>query len=357
MWLTACVLTPLASPQAVFVSPHRFLPAEPEAPTRFLETQVLYAADTNVRPLLRKARLADFDAARSYLTGAAACEARLRWDCWELRYGYGQADLFEGDAGAARLFLEAEQKRLRPDTSYPVNATLNRSAIHRWMLAYHGETVLSDARVRYQIGLSYYRLQRVQQGWLQGQKQSDSFAGALTLLTTRGVPAAQIGGDGYALSAGLTLAAEGWSASVFVDNLWSQLRVRKLQRVEATVRVNQLTPDADGFLRAPPFLEGRVSEIALRRVARPQVELALWRRERTRRYGLIAAQHDRWQAALTFGWEIGDGALWAAYWQPRPMLWIGYAGRHWRLMLGADTFQRDTLRRLYAEVRWRVPIQ
>ncbi|MCS7300820.1 MAG: hypothetical protein NZ556_04620 [Fimbriimonadales bacterium] len=322
-----------------------------------MEVRALYAADTNVRPLLRKTPLADFGAARGYLTGATAYEARLRWDCWELRYGYGQADLFEGDAGAARLFLEAEQKRLRPDTSYPVNAILNRSAVHRWTLAYHGEMRLPDARLRYQIGLSYYHLQRVQQGWLQGQKQGDSFAGALTLLTTRGVPASQIGGDGYALSAELTLNTEGWGASISVDNLWSQLRVRKLQRVEATVRVNQLTPDANGFLRAPPFLEGRVSETTLRRVARPQVELALWRRERTRRYGLVAAQYDQWQAALTFGWEIRDGVFWAAYWQPHPMLWMGYEAQPLHLTLGVDAFQRNTLRRFYAEVRWRIPIQ
>lgn len=337
--------------------PGSLLPSEPDALTRFVETRLIYAVDTNVRPLLRKTPLSDFGATRGYLASATLYAARLRWECWELYHSYGQADLFEGDAGTARLFLEAEQKRLKPDTSYPVNATLNRSAVHRWTLVYYGGADLPGARVHYQIGLSYYRLQRVQQGWLQGQKRGDSFTGALTLLTTRGVPTPQIRGDGYSLSAGVTLTTEGWVASVFVDNLWSYLRVRRLQRIEATVRVNELTPDADGFLRAPPFLEGRVSETALSRMVRPRVELALWRREQTRRYGLIAVQGDQWRTAVTLGWQIGDSTVWAAYWQPHPMLWVGYEEQRLRLMLGVDTLQRSALHRFYGEINWRIPIR
>lgn len=322
-----------------------------------MEARALYAADTNVRPLLRKTLGAAFSATRGYLTGASVYEARLRWDGWELRYAYGQADWFEGDAGAARLFLEAEQDRLRAETRYAVNATLNRTAVHRWTLAHHGEQRTPNARWRYQVGLSYLHLQRVQLGWLQGQKQGDSFRGALTLLTTRGAPAPQIGGEGVSLSAGIAWKTDDWEASVWVDNLWSQLRVRTLQRIEATVQVNQLTPDADGFLRAPPLLEGRVSETSLRRAARPRAELALWRREPARRCGVIAVQEGRWRVALTLGWEVSGGALWIAYWQPQPMLWLGYEGRGWRVLLGVDTLQRDALRRVYAELSWRAPLR
>lgn len=327
-----------------------------ETPPRFVETRALYTADTNVRPLLRKIQGTEFESAQGYLTGASVYETRLRWERWELRHAYGQADLFEGNTGAARMFLESEQKRLRPDTSYAVNATLNRSAVQCWTLTYHGEAQTPNAQLRYQVRLSYLNLKRVQLGWLQGQKTGDSFTGALTLLTTRGVPAPRIGGEGYTLGIGASVEIEGWSASLFVDNLWSQLRVRTLQRIDATVRVNQLTPDADGFLRAPPLLEGRVSETTLRRAARPRTELAIWRRETARCYGLIAPQDGQWRIALAGGWEARGGTLWIAYWQPHPMLWLGYETSRWRITLGADALQRNAARRLYAELSWRTPL-
>lgn len=352
-------LASVSSAQSVVAPPPSLLQsftAEPQTPPRFLEVRALYTADTNVRPLLREALHTEFGAARGYLTGASAYEAHLRWEHWELCHAYGLADLFEGDSGAARLLLEAEQNRLRPDTSYAVNASLNRSAVHRWTLAYHGESRAPDIHWQYQVCLSYLHLQRVQLGWLQGQKQGDSFAGSFTLLTTRGVPAPQIGGYGYALSAGASLEIGDWTASVSVDNLWSLLQVRTMQRIEATVQVNQLTPDADGFLRAPPLLEGRVAETAMRCALRPRTELTLWRREGSRRYGLLAMQDDQWRVALIGGWEISGGTLWIAYWQSRPMLWLGYAHRNWRITLGADNLNPGALRRFYGEFSWRVPL-
>lgn len=343
--------------QSLYTPPSSLLQSfQTETPPRFVEARALYAADTNVRPLLRKMQGTEFESARSYLTGASVYEVRLRWECWELRHAYGQADWFEGNTGAARLFLESEQERLRPDTSYAVSAMLNRSAVQRWTLTYHGTAQTPNAQLRYQVGLSYLNLQRVQMGWLQGQKTGDSFTGALTLLTTRGVPAPHIGGEGYTLSIGVSVEIKGWAASVFVDNLWNQLRVRTLQQIDAIVRVNQLTPDADGFLRAPPLLEGRVSETTLRRAARPRTELALWRGETARRYGLIAHHDYQWRIALAGGWETRGGMLWIAYWQPYPMLWLGYETPRWRITLGADALQRDAARRLCAELSLRTPL-
>ncbi|GIV11701.1 MAG: hypothetical protein KatS3mg020_1192 [Fimbriimonadales bacterium] len=359
LFLSVWWLAFVVSAQSVVAPPssqiQRFI-GESQAPLRFLEVRTFYTADTNVRPLLRQTLRTEFSAERGYLTGASAYEARLRWECWELCYAYGLADLFEGDSGAARLLLEAEQNRLRPDTSYTVNASLNRSAVHRWTLAYHGESHAASRHLQYQVRLSYLHLQRVQLGWLQGQKRGDSFTGSFTLLTTRGVPAPQIGGYGYALGAGASLEVGDWTVSAHIDNLWSMLSVRTIQRIEATVQMNQLTPDADGFLRAPPLLEGRVSETAMRRTLRPRTELTLWRRESSRRYGLLAMQDEQWRVALIGGWEISGGTLWTAYWQPRPMLWLGYTHRNWSITLGADSLNTGALRRFSGEVSWRLPL-
>lgn len=326
-------------------------------PSRFVEVRALRYGGTNVRPLLREGVRSEFDATRGYLTGASVYEARLRWARWELRYAYGQADLYEGNAGAARLFLEAEQARLRPDTNYAVFATLNRSAVHRWTVVYHGEARIPNARGRYQLGLSYLNLQRVQQGWLQGQKQGDTFAGALTLLTTRGIPAAAVDGVGYTLSAGIALETDRWGASLQVEDLWSWLRVRQAQRIEANVAVNRLTPDADGFLRAPPLLAGRVADASLQRTARPHAEMTLWRREGARQYGLLARYDEAWHTGLAIRWNSHRSAFWAAYWQPQPILWLGYETPHWQLTLGTDNLRRDALYRFYFEFRWRFALE
>lgn len=347
-----------SSAQSLYMPPANLINSlSAEALPRSIEINTLYLADTNVRPLLRHASGTEFPGARSYLTGASLYEVRLRWERWEVRYAYGQADLFEGDSGAARLFLESEQERLRPDTTYPVSATLNRSATHRWTLAYHGTVHMPNTRLRYCVGLSYVHLQRVQLGWLQGQKTGDSFTGRLTLLTTRGVPAPQIGGEGYLLSVGASLEHADWTISLFVDNLWSYLRVRTLQQIDATVRVNQLVPDADGFLRAPPFLEGRVLETSLRPTAHPRTELALWRRVGTHRYGLIALQGEPQRIALAWAQPTPAGTLWIAHWHPHPMVWLGYETRYWHLILGTDSPQRHALRRVYGALRVRIPIR
>ena len=346
------------SAQAVFTpTQNPLLPGETDLSGRAIETRALYLADTNVRPLQRKASAADHDATRGYLISVQAYEARLRWQRWELAYAYGLADWFEGNRGAARLFLESEQRRLRQHTRYPVEATLNRSAVNCWTLTYRGDLAVEAVRLRYHIGVSYLHLQRVQQGRLQGQKEGDAFAGELTLLTTRGVPATRIGGYGYAAHAGIALQTNRWGVSLSVENLWSHLRVRTAQRINATVRVNQLTPDADGFLRAPPLLEGRVSDQALERAARPRTEIALWQRDGARRFGVIAAHHADWRLAMALRWDVHGGALWMTYWQPYPMMTLGYESARWRITLGLDTLQPNMQRRLYGEFCWRIPLE
>jgi hypothetical protein len=326
-------------------------------PKRFLELRLCAFADTNVRPLQERGVVADFSGGRAYFRNASLSEARLRLNRWELRLAYGQADDYTGNTGAARLFLEAEQQQLLPDTEYPVAATLNRSAVRSWTVAYHGAWNSHNSKVRYTIGLSYLNLQRVQLGWLQGQKQGDTLEGDLTLLTTRGVPPSEIGGEGYALSAGVALESGDWTLGVSVQNLWSHLRVRQLQRIEADVRVNRLVPDADGFLRAPPALEGRVEKLAIQRAARPHTEIALWRMGKTTDVGLLAFYESEWRTGLAFGWRGHRSMVWAAYWQPYPVLWLGYEQAHWHITLGADFWNGSTLRRFYVELGWRVLVE
>lgn len=322
-------------------------------PQTFLEVRSYAFADTNVRPLFREEGAAEFNARRAYLQSALTYAVRWRTHAWEFSLAYGQANRYEGNSGAARLFLEAEQGRLSPDTRYPVEATLNRSAVHIWTATYHGAWNASPAKGRYWVGVSYLHLQRVQQGWLQGQKAGNSFEGELTLLTTRGLPASAIRGEGYALSAGVALNAGNWTAGVSAHNLWSRLRVRQAQRIEATVRMNQLTPDADGFLRAPPALEGSVNPASLQRLAQPRVDIEVWRRLKGYTLGILAVHERDWQGALALRRDGSRSSVQVAYWQPRPMVWLIYEQSDWRAVLGADLWNGDRIQRFYVGLTWR----
>jgi len=327
------------------------------SPQRFLELRMYAFADTNVRPLTERGAAADFRGAHAYFRNASLSEARLRLNRWELRLNYGQADDYAGNRGAAQLFLEAEGQKLLPDTAYPVAATLNRSAVRSWTLAYHGAWNAPNLKGHYSVGLSFLNLQRVQLGWLQGQKQGDVFAGNLTLLTTRGVPTQTIGGEGYALSAGVVLESDDWTLGVSVQNLWSHLRVRQMQRIESDVRVNRLVPDEDGFLRAPPALEGRVENFSIQRAARPHTEIALWRMGKAASVGLLAFCESEWRVGIALSQTRRQSTVWAAYWQPYPTLWLGYEQSHWHITVGADFWNGSALRRFYVELGWRVPVE
>ncbi|MCX7926031.1 MAG: hypothetical protein N2554_09505 [Fimbriimonadales bacterium] len=345
---------PVATPPARLGN---WLPEPSSTFPRYLEIRVSAFADTNVRPLFQKPAEPAFAAERAYFRQAFAYSLHIRLPRWEFSVAYGQADRYEGNQGAARLFLEAEQKQITSDSSYPVEATLNRSALQSWGATYHGEWNSAHAKVRYQVGIRYLNLQRVQQGWLQGQKEGDSFEGELLLLTTRGLPAETVGGAGFTLDAGVAVETEGWVAGVFVENLWSRLRTRQVQQIEANLRINRPVPDADGFLRAPPALEGRIRYPALQRAARPRTTIEVWRATPSNSVGVLAQRADEWQAALAFRGMRGQSRFCLTYWQPRPSVWLTFEQNNWSITAGADFWNGDALHRFALELSWRFPLK
>jgi len=74
-----------------------------------METGITHHADTDVHSLLRKGIANRFMGQHPYYTGGRMYAVRLHRGKWELGYACGQANLFQGNKGAAQLFLEAEQ--------------------------------------------------------------------------------------------------------------------------------------------------------------------------------------------------------------------------------------------------------
>ncbi len=326
----------------------------------WVEIGITHWADTNVRPLLRQGTESDFNGRHAYYVGNQLYAVRLHRGKWELGYAYGQADLFQGNRGAAQLFLETEQGALNPNTEYGVHATLNRSAIHRWTLAYRDQTRLrtrspsrGESILRYRLALNWLVLQRVQLGDLAGQKRGDQFEGTLNLTTTRGLPPGAVDGRGVTLDMGCELVWKHGRAGVQVENLWSQLQIRQAQRIEARIRVNQPIPDADGFLRAPPFLEGRTQTIRVARRALPAVQ------------GFLSGVWADTEAAMfwqyDFEWVIGvgvkRGTLWGIVWLNRPTLQLGYTTACWNLTLRLDGLDTARLRHFGMALSMGLPLR
>jgi hypothetical protein len=329
-----------------------------------VDMSITHHADTNVRPLLRKGTESRFNGRHPYYTGNRIEAVRLHRGKWELGYASGRADLFQGNGGAAQLFLETEQNGLNPNTEYGVQATLNRSAIHRWTVAYQDQTKLKtrllskgnhkeEGILRYRLALNWLVLQRVQGGALAGRKRGDQFDGTLTLTTTRGLPPEVVGGRGISLDAACELVWSNGRLGFQVENLWGQLQIRQAQLIEARIRVNQPIPDADGFLRAPPFLEGRVQTIRVARRALPAVQ------------GFLSGKWADIEAALLwrydFEWIVGlgmkRGALWGIAWLNRPALQLGYTTARWNLTLRLDGLDTARLRRFGVAVQIVLPLR
>ncbi|MFQ3610632.1 MAG: hypothetical protein SNJ72_03960 [Fimbriimonadales bacterium] len=291
---------------------------------------------TNVHPLLADPpKTTQYTQHEGYFTGFTAYRGRVRWGDWHLTYGWELAEAYEGNNGAVRLYLEANQDQLDPSTGYPVSATLNRSAVSRFALDYRGQTAQNAWHVVYSVGIQGAFLRRVQQGTLVGTKSGDQFVGRLTLESTRDVPPNQRGGFHLGLDVMLVAHSDsGWSVGIAVENLWGFSSVRRVQRIEAQVSANRFEPDSEGFLRGAPLLEGTTRSKRLSRVAEPYLHMGVVAPVgRALRSTLIAEHIERWR------WGVGLTELrnwWAIVWVEPSALQIGYRQPGWQLTLGLD---------------------
>jgi hypothetical protein len=307
-------------------------------------------ADTNVRPLFREASTL-VDAGDSfYYQSSSMFRFEHALGRWRVGYAYGQAERFRGNRGAAQLFLEAEQGELRNEGNTTVWASMNRSAVHRWSLSYEDGATTGEARLRYRLSAHYLALQRLQMGTLIGQRTGNQFDGALRLTTTRGLAPQEARGQGVALDAEATLEWRRWLFGVRIENLWSTLEVQQAQLIAAQVRVNQLIPDADGFLRAPPLLEGRVERVQVQTRAARTVEVCATYATGGSQVALLTRYDFEWR----FGVGVGMDGLWSVFWLHRPAWQVGYSSDRWQAMLMMDGWSRERSRRVSASLGYAV---
>lgn len=305
------------------------------------------AAETNIQPLLARLPPPVRDT-QAYFRSLSLYQVVFGAKRWAIGYSYGEASLYQGDSGAARFYREVRQGSLNPETSYSLQATLNRTAVNTLSIARGWDTPLA----RLTLTAHWLTIRRAQYGRLHGQKQGSQFTGELTLQTTRGIDAAQIDGQGFALDVALVMhPTSHWHIGIKVENLLSYLSIGVLQQIDARVLVDYPTPDPDGFLHAPPVLEGRTQTRSLRTHAMPLYHGIVAYQRSSTLWAFMGSHDFRSRAGIAFA-KTGVFEWWCVLWlEPREwQLGFRYAG--WELEIGFDQPDWNRARRFTARVRW-----
>jgi hypothetical protein len=343
--------------QPIHLPPRDIAPSAPllrtfaESGGTQLHLTVNTAAETNVQPLLTD-RPPPFHAPRAYLHSFRSFQLSVGMKRWLLSYSYGESDLYEGNGGAAQLYQEAKQGALDVGTTYPVRATLNRSAVNAFSVAYRWET---PATV-WTLAAHWLLLRRVQLGQLMGQKQADQFTGNLVLDTTRGIDPEAVDGWGVALDAALLWhPTPQWSVGIKIENLFSYLHLGAVQHIQARVNLNRPEPDPDGFLHLPPVLEGRTETRSLTTHAALSYQGMLAYRQASSCYAVVYVRDFRWRIGLAFA-KADRLEWWWMVWLERPEWRLGVRSARWELSLGFDHPNWSLAKRLSARINWSLPL-
>jgi hypothetical protein len=330
---------------------------------QWLTTRAFFHADNNVLPL----KLGDekrlpplrFVGDRAYFIAYRFKEVALTYRRWTLRYGHGRADLYDGNGDAAQLYLDSLANAPNPMRSYEVVASLNRTRLHRWSLDYEMPLRLNGRRGYLVATLHWLRLSRLQLGTLTGRMDElGRFQGDLRLLTTRGLPEEETHSNGIALDVAVVVALnERWRMGIWLENLLSQIWQRTLQDITAQVATNVVEPDADGFLHAVPFLQGRVDRRSVTAKAKRRWTLTLSGAQRRDTWLLLAQQDvEATQVHFGYAWMMREGrwiwvmrSLTKGHWQ------MGLSLSRWQLLLSTDKFNSKTARRTSLSLQMGLP--
>ncbi len=320
---------------------------------------MLFHADNNVLPL----KLGDekqlpplrFNGDRAYFVAYRFKELSVTYRRWALRYGHGKADFYEGNGGAAQLYLDAMANVISTTDTYDVVASLNRTRLHRWSLEYVTPLRIGNQKSQLVMTLHWLRLHRLQHGTLTGRMNLGQFRGDLRLLTTRGLPNDEVRSNGLILDVSLLVPiGSDWRLGIWSGNLFSRLWQRTLQDIKAQVATNVVEPDADGFLHAVPFLQGRVDRRSLTTMAKRRWTLALSGSQGQNDW-LLLAQRDvnGTQVSLGYAWEIGEGRkVWLMRSFGREQWQIGIDTSRWQLLLATDKFNSGSAKRASLSLAW-----
>lgn len=330
----------------------------PAPPSAFLEGRFFFRAETNVLPLALGDEKAlpprRFTGREAYFLSERLQEIAYVHGRWSLRYGYGLADLYEGNGGAAQLYLNAKAGILDDGRNYSVAASLGRSALHRWTVEHRVPLRWLRAEGEAHFVLHWLRTQRLQQGSLVGRMATGQFLGNLRLLTTRGLPAGEVRSNGLAMDwALLASMGKGWRMGLWLENALGRLWQGALQDIQAQVATNTLEPDANEFLHAVPFLQGQVQRTSSVFKVQRRWSIGLARRQREEAWLALLQSDGDWRWGLGYVYPLGRGrSLWLMAQGWRWQWQGGIFSSRWHLHLGMDRWPPSSAQRVQVSLGW-----
>lgn len=331
---------------------------EPKFPNRLqVETRTLIRADNNVLPLKlgddERLPSMNFSDDYAYFANYRLKDFALSYRRWTLRHGYGKADFYDGNKDAAQLYLDSMSVGVDARKVYNVNASLNRTFLRRWTLEY--AIPLKHNQGQISVALHWLRIHRLQKGKLTGQMWLGQFDGDLHLLTTRGLPSNEARGNGMTIDfSAVAPISRRIKFGIWGENVFSKIWQWNLQEITAKVATNKVEPDADGFLHAVPFLQGRIEKVSLKARAKRNWTIGAALQQGDNSWILMAKKERNWRISIGYSFPIGQRKqVWFMV-SERPLLWqMGIATARFQLLLSVDKWNAATAKEAMTVVHWR----
>lgn len=320
---------------------------------------VLYqiAARTNVIPLDWSSRrpLPDvqFSDRQAYYRTVSSLQVAVSLGRYRVRYTRGVTQNYTGSPGAAQLYLDSQGRGIRYFRQYDADVYMNNSEVTSWTLEQSVPLHAARGEGSLQLGVSLLETHRVQQGNLRGAMRFWQFEGDLALDTTRGLPAEDARGWGAAAHVALKWRfSHAVRAGVWAENVLSAIWGQRFQEIRAKVRTNTVIPDADGFLRAAPFLSGTIQKGKRRLTVQPRYTLGMALLQRRAGIVLLVQKDTDWRYQMVYA--RGSSRL---LWSPSPAHYA-YEWRTgaWRWQVGTSHAQPQRATRAFFTIQWSSPL-
>ncbi|MCS7223591.1 MAG: hypothetical protein NZ959_03365 [Armatimonadetes bacterium] len=282
---------------------------------------------------------------------------RLTWyearsSRWSLFYAEGRAERIWGTKATAQAWLDARSKNLKP--FYRVSVRERKGHWNWFGVSYTEEYVSKGRRGAFWAGLRYVRCLKFRDGQAAGFLANGILRGQIDFVSSRGVRLKAPAGKGLTLDAGVRHPiSPQWTGLIVAENLWSQIRWRRVRRLTAAVDTGAFAKDPEGFIRDLPFLVGTESVLSETRHLERQVHLGVAYYRHNLTIGAIFSK--RSGASL---WNIGligkshrNNRWLLAFQFPYPTLFAGYEAGGTGIRLGLSHPDPADALTFFAEVR------
>jgi len=171
----------------------------------------------------------------------------------------------------------------------------------------------------------------------------------------RGLPESETQSNGIALDVAIVVPlSDRLRAGIWVENLYSRIWQRTLQDITAKVATNTVEPDADGFLHAVPFMQGRIDRRSLNAKAKQAWAIGMAWQQRKGSW-LLLAEHDAVGTKASVGYALTLGekrSVWLMRTVGNGKWLVGVNMPQCQFHLSFDGFNANNVKRVSTSFCW-----